>query len=106
MSCQEGDFEVGAVLLFSDSAFFQGLVQVVDDLVAAFGAIGLILDFGSRADCFDEQVAEFLHDCEGGFALGEEIGVAVEIGEVEEEGLEESLFDDCLELLEALAWFL
>jgi len=46
-----------------------------------------------------------LHYFEGFFSLGEEGWVAVEIGEVEEEWFEEGLFDDALELFEALSWF-
>ena len=46
-----------------------------------------------------------MHYVEGCCALREEFGVAVEIGEVEEEWFEEGLFDDCLKLFEALAGF-
>jgi hypothetical protein len=73
-------------------------------LVAVGVGVCVLLVCWSLADCRAEEVAEFLHDGECGFALAEEEGVSVEVGEVEEEGFEQGLFDDCLEFFEALVW--
>lgn len=103
MRGEEGYFQVGAVLFFCDAVFFECAVEVVDYLVAV-GALVVFVRCWSLADCRAEEVAEFLHDGECGSALPEEEGVSIEVGEIEEEGFEEGLFDDCLEFFKALVW--
>lgn len=96
--CEEGYFDVGAVLLFCDATFFECSVEVVDYLLA----IGIIV-MRALVECLDEEVAEFLHDGECDLALAEDEWVSIEVGEVEEKRFEKGLFDDCLEFFETLA---